>query len=71
MCDAAMGGGVLNLVGSHVIDLVSFLLKQQVVAVLIYEYFHHRSFPGVVGLLNALVRDTTEIDRSFTTVRLL
>lgn len=25
LCDAAMGGGALNLIGSHVIDLVSFL----------------------------------------------
>ncbi|XP_055379600.1 glucose-fructose oxidoreductase domain-containing protein 2 [Condylostylus longicornis] len=27
MCDASMGGGILNLVGSHVIDLVKFLLN--------------------------------------------
>lgn len=26
LCDAAMGGGVLNLIGSHIIDLVSFLI---------------------------------------------
>lgn len=29
LCDATMGGGVLNLVGSHVIDLVSFLIGQR------------------------------------------
>uniref|UniRef100_A0A1B0A5Q1 Gfo/Idh/MocA-like oxidoreductase C-terminal domain-containing protein n=1 Tax=Glossina pallidipes TaxID=7398 RepID=A0A1B0A5Q1_GLOPL len=28
MCDAAMGGGALNLVGSHVIDLVKTLLPR-------------------------------------------
>ena len=33
MCDAAMGGGALNLVGSHVIDLVSYLLEQHAVRV--------------------------------------
>lgn len=33
MCDAAMGGGALNLVGSHVVDLVHFLLQQQAVRV--------------------------------------
>lgn len=33
MCDAAMGGGALNLVGSHVVDLVSFLLNQNAVRV--------------------------------------
>lgn len=32
MCDAQMGGGALNLVGS-VVDLVSFLLQQQAVRV--------------------------------------
>ncbi|XP_030384276.1 glucose-fructose oxidoreductase domain-containing protein 1 [Scaptodrosophila lebanonensis] len=32
MCDAAMGGGALNLVGS-VVDLVSFLLQQQAIRV--------------------------------------
>lgn len=33
MCDAAMGGGALNLVGSHVIDLISFLLQQRAIRV--------------------------------------
>ncbi|XP_061387734.1 glucose-fructose oxidoreductase domain-containing protein 1 [Musca vetustissima] len=33
MCDAAMGGGALNLVGSHVVDLVSFLIHQHAVRV--------------------------------------
>lgn len=33
MCDASMGGGALNLIGSHVIDLVSFLLGKRAVRV--------------------------------------
>lgn len=28
LCDATMGGGVLNFIGSHIIDLVSFLTGQ-------------------------------------------
>lgn len=28
LCDATMGGGALNLVGSHVVDLISFLIGQ-------------------------------------------
>lgn len=33
LCDAAMGGGALNLIGSHVIDLVSFLINRRAVRV--------------------------------------
>ncbi|XP_028177999.1 glucose-fructose oxidoreductase domain-containing protein 1 [Ostrinia nubilalis] len=33
LCDDTMGGGTLSLVGSHVIDLVSFLTGQKVVKV--------------------------------------
>lgn len=33
LCDSAMGGGALNLIGSHVIDLVSFLIGQRAVRV--------------------------------------
>lgn len=33
LCDAAMGGGALNLIGSHVIDLVSFLIGRRAVRV--------------------------------------
>lgn len=29
LCDATMGGGVLNLIGSHIIDLVSFLIDRR------------------------------------------
>lgn len=29
LCDATMGGGVLNLIGSHIIDLVSFLIGRR------------------------------------------
>lgn len=33
LCDATMGGGVLNLIGSHVIDLVSYLIGKQAIRV--------------------------------------
>lgn len=33
LCDATMGGGILNLVGSHVIDLVSFLTDKKAIKV--------------------------------------
>lgn len=33
MCDASMGGGALNLIGSHVIDLVTFLLGKKAIRV--------------------------------------
>ncbi|CAD7076688.1 unnamed protein product [Hermetia illucens] len=33
MCDASMGGGALNLVGSHVVDLVTFLLGRKALRV--------------------------------------
>lgn len=33
LCDSTMGGGALNLIGSHVVDLVTFLLEKQAVKV--------------------------------------
>lgn len=33
LCDATMGGGILNLFGSHLIDLVTFLTQQKAVRV--------------------------------------
>ena len=33
LCDATMGGGILALVGSHVIDLISYLTNQKAVRV--------------------------------------
>lgn len=33
LCDATMGGGVLNLVGSHVIDLVSYIIEKRATSV--------------------------------------
>ncbi len=33
LCDRTMGGGVLTLVGSHVIDLISYLINQRAVRV--------------------------------------
>lgn len=33
LCDKTMGGGVLTLIGSHVIDLISYLIDQKAVKV--------------------------------------
>lgn len=33
LCDSTMGGGILNLVGSHVIDLVTFLTDKKAIKV--------------------------------------
>lgn len=33
MCDASMGGGALNLIGSHVIDLITFLVEKRAIRV--------------------------------------
>lgn len=33
LCDATMGGGILNLFGSHLIDLVTFLTQQRAIRV--------------------------------------
>lgn len=33
LCDATMGGGILNLVGSHIIDLIKFLTNKTAVRV--------------------------------------
>lgn len=32
-CDEAMGGGLLSLIGSHIIDVITFLLNQKAVCV--------------------------------------
>lgn len=50
MCDAAMGGGVLNLVGSHVVDLVSFLLSQKAIRVHGLVKAFTKSTPKVNGI---------------------
>lgn len=33
LCDATMGGGVLNLIGGHVIDLITFLTEKRAIKV--------------------------------------
>lgn len=50
MCDAAMGGGVLNLVGSHVVDLVSFLLGQRAIRVHGLVRAYTKTTPSVNGI---------------------
>ncbi|CAD7015188.1 glucose-fructose oxidoreductase domain-containing protein 1 [Ceratitis capitata] len=50
MCDAAMGGGALNLVGSHVIDLVSYLLQQHAVRVHGVVRSYTKTTPAVNGI---------------------
>lgn len=48
LCDDTMGGGTLTLVGSHVIDLVSFLTGQKVVK--------------VQGVLRTFVDETSKVN---------
>ncbi|XP_045517755.1 glucose-fructose oxidoreductase domain-containing protein 1 [Pieris brassicae] len=48
LCDDTMGGGTLTLVGSHVIDLVSYLSGQKVVK--------------VHGILRTFVQETSKIN---------
>lgn len=48
MCDDTMGGGTLTLVGSHVIDLVTFLTDNKVVK--------------VHGVLRTFVEETTKVN---------
>lgn len=50
LCDATMGGGVLNLVGSHIIDLVSFLIGK-----------HATKVHGVVKTYNKITKNVTGI----------
>lgn len=50
LCDATMGGGVLNLIGSHVIDLVSFLIGQ-----------HATKVHGVVKTYNKVTKNVSGI----------
>ncbi|EDW85317.1 uncharacterized protein Dwil_GK18466 [Drosophila willistoni] len=49
MCDAQMGGGALNLVGS-VVDLVSFLLQQQAVRVHGVLRSYTKTTPAINGI---------------------
>lgn len=50
LCDATMGGGVLNLVGSHIIDLVSFLIGK-----------HATKVHGIVKTYNKNTKNVTGI----------
>lgn len=50
LCDATMGGGVLNLVGSHIIDLVSFLIGR-----------HATKVHGVVKTYNKVTKNVSSI----------
>ncbi|ALC40032.1 CG17712 [Drosophila busckii] len=49
ICDAQMGGGALNLVGS-VVDLVSFLLQQQAIRVHGVLRAYTKSTPAISGI---------------------
>lgn len=50
LCDATMGGGVLNLIGSHIIDLVSFLIGR-----------HATKVHGVVKTYNKVTKNVSGI----------
>lgn len=50
LCDATMGGGVLNLIGSHIIDLISFLIGK-----------HATKVHGVVKTYNKTTQNVSGI----------
>lgn len=57
LCDATMGGGVLNLVGSHVIDLVSFLIGQHATKVHGVVKTYNKSTKNVSGIRQVTAPD--------------
>lgn len=50
LCDAAMGGGALNLIGSHIVDLVTFLIEKQAVKVHGVVKTYTKTTPYVNGI---------------------
>lgn len=50
LCDATMGGGALNLIGSHVVDLVTFLMEKRAVRVHGVVKTYTKTTPHVNGI---------------------
>lgn len=57
LCDATMGGGALNLVGSHVIDLVAFLLEKHAIRVHGIVRTHNKTSRVVSGIRQVTAPD--------------
>lgn len=57
LCDATMGGGALNLVGSHVIDLVSFLMEKHAIRVHGIVRTHNKTSRVVSGIRQVTAPD--------------
>ncbi|XP_055593566.1 glucose-fructose oxidoreductase domain-containing protein 1-like [Uranotaenia lowii] len=55
LCDETMGGGVLNLVGSHVVDLVKFLTERKAIKVhgTVRTYVKHTGQINGIRLITA------------------
>lgn len=50
LCDATMGGGALNLIGSHIVDLVTFLIEKRAVKVHGVVKTYAKTTPSVNGI---------------------
>lgn len=57
LCDATMGGGALNLIGSHVIDLVSFLMEKHAIRVHGVVRTHNKTSRVVSGIRQVTAPD--------------
>lgn len=57
LCDATMGGGALNLIGSHIIDLVSFLMEKQAIRVHGIVRTHNKTSRVVSGIRQVTAPD--------------
>lgn len=57
LCDATMGGGALNLIGSHVIDLISFLIGSRAIRVHGIVRTYTRSTKHVHGIRQVTAPD--------------
>lgn len=57
LCDATMGGGALNLVGSHVIDLVAYLVEKHAIRVHGIVRTHNKTSRVVSGIRQVTAPD--------------
>lgn len=57
LCDQTMGGGVLNLFGSHIIDLISFLINKHATKVHGVVKTHNKTTQNVSGIRQVTAPD--------------
>lgn len=57
LCDATMGGGALNLIGSHLIDLVSFLMEKHAIRVHGIVRTHNKTSQVITGIRQVTAPD--------------